>query len=71
MRFKVLTAATMKFRVFWDVASCSHVEDDRISEAARTSETSVNLNMTTRRYIPEDSKLRVTINLLLVMYPGS
>jgi hypothetical protein len=27
-------------------------------EAVRTSETSVNFNVTTRRYIPEDSKLR-------------
>jgi hypothetical protein len=26
-------------------------------EAVRTSETSVNLNVTTRRYIPEDCKL--------------
>jgi hypothetical protein len=28
-----------------------------IIEAVRTSETSVNFNVTTRRYIPEDSKL--------------
>jgi hypothetical protein len=27
-------------------------------EAVRTSETSFNLNVTTRRYIPEDSKLQ-------------
>jgi hypothetical protein len=27
--FKVLTAASMKFRVFRDVAPCSHVEVDR------------------------------------------
>jgi hypothetical protein len=27
-------------------------------EAVRTSETSVNFNVTTRRYIPEDSKLQ-------------
>jgi hypothetical protein len=27
-------------------------------KAVRTSETSVNFNVTTRRYIPEDSKLR-------------
>jgi hypothetical protein len=30
-------------------------------EAARTSETSVNLNVTTRRYIPEDSQLQNTL----------
>jgi hypothetical protein len=28
VRFQVLTAASMKFRVFWDVASCSHVDFD-------------------------------------------
>jgi hypothetical protein len=27
--FQVLTAASMKFRVFWDVAPCSHVDVDR------------------------------------------
>jgi hypothetical protein len=27
--FQVLTAASMKFRVFWDIAPCSHVEKDR------------------------------------------
>jgi hypothetical protein len=62
VRFQVLTAASMKFRIFWDVAPCSHVEVDRryialMMEAVRTSETSVNFNETTRRYIPEDSKL--------------
>jgi hypothetical protein len=41
----------MKFRIFWDVASCL------MMEAVRTSETSVNFNVTIRRYIPEDSKL--------------
>jgi hypothetical protein len=30
-------------------------------EAVRTSETSVNFNVTTRRYIPEDSKLQIFI----------
>jgi hypothetical protein len=29
MRFHVLTAASMKFRDFWDVAPCSHFEVDR------------------------------------------
>jgi hypothetical protein len=28
-RFQVLTAASMKFRLFWDVAQCSHVEVNR------------------------------------------
>jgi hypothetical protein len=31
-------------------------------EKVRTSETSVNFNVTTRRYIPEDSKLRREFN---------
>jgi hypothetical protein len=30
-------------------------------EAVRTSETSVNFNVNTRRYIPEDSKLRAEV----------
>jgi hypothetical protein len=29
VRFQVLTAASMKFRVIWDVVPCSHVEVDR------------------------------------------
>jgi hypothetical protein len=33
-------------------------------EAVRTSETSVNFNMTTRRYIPEDPKLHVLFSSL-------
>jgi hypothetical protein len=62
-RFQILTAASMKFRVFWDVevdrrfkgAYCPIIA--LMMEAVRTSETSVNFNVTTRRYIPEDSKL--------------
>jgi hypothetical protein len=49
----------MKFRVFWDVAPCSHVEVALIAlimEAVHASEKSVNFNVTIRRYIPEDSK---------------
>jgi hypothetical protein len=30
VRFQVLTAARMKFRVFWDVVPCSHVEVDQL-----------------------------------------
>jgi hypothetical protein len=29
VRFQVFMAASMKFRVFWDVVPCSHVEVDR------------------------------------------
>jgi hypothetical protein len=67
VRFQVLTAASMKFRVLWAVAPCSHVEYVSelrtatiiwaMMEAVRTSETSVNVNVTTRRYFPEDLKL--------------
>jgi hypothetical protein len=60
VKFKVLTAASMKFRVFWDVAPCSHVEVRRVSEvhtasiialmmeAVRTSETSVKLQISVK-----------------------
>jgi hypothetical protein len=69
----------MKFRVFWDVAPCSHVEFDRrfrgaycvhhqglMMEVVRTSETSVKFNVTTGRYSPEDSKLFLAI--IFVIY---
>jgi hypothetical protein len=32
-------------------------------EAVRTSETTVNINLTTWRYIPENSKLHIFLNL--------
>jgi hypothetical protein len=63
----------MKFGVFWDVEPSSHIEvdrsfggayclhhqgDHRPDDGVRTSETSVNFNVTTRRYIPEGSKLQ-------------
>jgi hypothetical protein len=69
VRFQVLTAASMKFRVSWDVLPSSQVTLTDVSEvcttsiialvmeAVRTSETSVNIYLTTRQYIPEDSKL--------------
>jgi hypothetical protein len=70
MIFQILAAASMKFRDVWDVSPCNHVKVDRRfrgayclhhqgKEAVRTSETSVNFNVTTRRYIPEDSKLQI------------
>jgi hypothetical protein len=72
MRFGVLTAASMKFTVFWDVAPCSLVEIYRLLEVLAASifraialmmeavsifETSVNFYQITRRNIPEDSNL--------------
>jgi hypothetical protein len=73
VRFQAVTAASMKFRVFWDVAPCSQVDVNRrfrgayclhpqialMMEAVRISEKSININLTTRRYIPEDSKLQI------------
>jgi hypothetical protein len=57
----------MKFRVFWHVLPCSQVDADQrltgaycliigamMMEAVRTSETSVNIYLTTQQYIPED-----------------
>jgi hypothetical protein len=38
---------------------CTRPFIDLMMEAVRSSETSVNFNVTTRRYIPEDSKLHV------------
>jgi hypothetical protein len=39
-------------------AYCLHNQGDEfMMEAVRTSETSLNFNVITRRYIPEDSKL--------------
>jgi hypothetical protein len=58
MRFQVLTAASMMFRiVFWDILPCKIIVDRHSSlmmEAVRTSETSVD-NYFTRQYIPEDN----------------
>jgi hypothetical protein len=68
VKFKVLTAASMKTRVFWDVAPCNVVRVTDVSEvctaatiramimeAARTSETSVNFYDIARGNIQEDS----------------
>jgi hypothetical protein len=55
LRFQVLKAASMKFRVL-DRRTASIIVA-LMMEAVRTSEMSVNFNVTTRRYIPEDSKL--------------
>jgi hypothetical protein len=65
MRFQIITAASMKMTVFWDIAACSLVEIDRrfrgdfclglMMDAVSTSEKSVNFYETARRNIPEDS----------------
>jgi hypothetical protein len=73
VRFQVLTAATMKLTVFWDVAPGDLVDATDVSEmlassiirmmkAGSTSETSVNYK-TTRRNIPKHSHLEISIQL--------
>jgi hypothetical protein len=69
VRFQVLTAASIQFRVFWDVLTCSQADVDRrfrgayclhqalMMEAVCTSETSVKIYFTIPQYIPEDSKI--------------
>jgi hypothetical protein len=54
----------MKFRLFWDVVPYSKVGVNRrfrliapMMEAVRTSETSVNTNLSTRCYILKDAEL--------------
>jgi hypothetical protein len=61
---------TLKLRIFWDVLPCSQLNVDRhfrgvcclhhqgalIMEAARTSETLVDIQLRTWQYIPEDSE---------------
>jgi hypothetical protein len=81
MRFQVLTAASMKLKIFWDVLPCSSLNFDRrfrgtccihhqalMMEAARTSETSVEIQLRTRQYIPEDSELIPEILFLSFNY---
>jgi hypothetical protein len=63
VRFQVVTAASMKTAVFWDVVSCSLIDDrffrgsastDLMMEAASTSEKIFKFYETTRRNMPED-----------------
>jgi hypothetical protein len=56
VRFQILTAASIKMTVFWDVVPYSLVVTLMI-EAVSTSKTSVNFYQTTQRIIPEDSHL--------------
>jgi hypothetical protein len=42
-----------------DVSEVRTASIKAMMEAVRTSETSVNFNLTTRRYIPKDSKLHM------------
>jgi hypothetical protein len=47
----------MQFRVFWDVAPCITLKFTDVSEVHTYLRNVVHFNLTTRRYIPEDSKL--------------
>jgi hypothetical protein len=51
VRFQVLTAASMKITVFWDVASCSLIAV--MMEAVSTSETLINFYKTARCNVPK------------------
>jgi hypothetical protein len=70
VRFQVLMVVSMKFRIFWSVVQYSHVEVDQRFRVAyclhqgpvRISEMSVNVNMTTQRYIAEVAKLQCFMN---------
>jgi hypothetical protein len=65
----------MKFRAFWDVAHVVTLKLTDVSEmgiasvialmmeVVRTSEMSVNINVTTRSYIPVDSKFQKRFNI--------
>jgi hypothetical protein len=50
VRFQVLTAASMKFRVFWDILPCSQIDID------------VDIDLTTWQYIPEDYELFLNLS---------
>jgi hypothetical protein len=65
VRVQILTAASIKMAVFWEVAPCSLVEVYLMMEAASTSETSVNFYQATRRNIAEDSHVQFVAKLCL------
>jgi hypothetical protein len=49
-------AVYLKFRILWDILRAASIIRAMI-EAPRTSETSVDISLTTRQYISEDSEL--------------
>jgi len=57
LRFQVLTAASIKMAVFWNIAP-----NVLIMEALRTSETSVYFNETARHSVTEDCHLQSKAN---------
>jgi hypothetical protein len=63
---------TMKSVVFWDMTSCGSCKNRRpggtyhLMEAKRSSENPV-LTRPTRRHIPEDDTLQISINFTVAM----
>jgi hypothetical protein len=57
VRFQFLTAASMMMAIFWVVAASIIKAITMMTEAASTSETSVNFYQSTRRNNSEDSHL--------------
>jgi hypothetical protein len=66
VRFKVLTATSMKVTAFWDIVPCSFVEVGRRFRGALTSETSVYFNKTTQHYFPYGRYLLLSIYSLIL-----
>jgi hypothetical protein len=63
MKFKVFWVVTLKLTDVSEEHTVSRAMKDM--EEVRTSETSVNFKVTTRRYIPEASKLQLVICLVM------
>jgi hypothetical protein len=61
VRFEFLMAVTVKMAVFWDVSDVLTASIIRamseLMKTVQTSETSVNLHQSTRRYNPESCHL--------------
>jgi hypothetical protein len=54
---RLICALKVKFSVLWDILPCSQIDVDRHQGDdgdSTTSETSVDIDLTTRQYIPED-----------------
>lgn len=66
VRFKVVTAVTMKNAVFWDVMACSLIEN---CQCFRWTQ-STTLNMETHKFSPDytDSHPRINVFLLMLSY---
>jgi hypothetical protein len=63
--FDVLTSVAVKSSFFWVATPKSPVKASLKMKATCSSETSVDFQRTTRRYIPEDRPLRGTVSCRL------